>query len=83
MNVWIAASLVLAVGFVPCILVCLRSDVGSSVAAVTVAGTISVVMLVTMDIGFRRPPLIDLAVVMAPMALIGSLAFVRFLERRR
>jgi multisubunit Na+/H+ antiporter MnhF subunit len=82
-NEWLAASLVLTVGFVPCALVCIRADLGSSVAALSVASTLAVVLLVTMTIAFRRTSLIDLAVVLAPMAVIGSLAFVRFLERRR
>ena len=33
MNEWLAASLVLTVGFVPYALVCIRADLGSSVAA--------------------------------------------------
>ncbi len=83
MNVWIAASLALGCGFIPCAIVCMRSDLGSSLAALAVASTISVVMLITMDVGFEEPSLIDLAVVLAPMSMIGSLALIRFLERRR
>jgi multisubunit Na+/H+ antiporter MnhF subunit len=83
MNVWLAASLALSCGFVPCCAVCLRSDLGSALAALSVASVITVVLLITMTVGFERPPFVELAVVLAPMALIGSLAFVRFLERRR
>jgi multisubunit Na+/H+ antiporter MnhF subunit len=83
MNVWIAASLVLSCGFVPCCVVCLRNDLGSSLAALAVASVIAVVALMTMTVGFARPGFMELAVVLAPMALIGSLAFVRFLERKR
>ncbi len=83
MNLWLAASLVLAVGFVPCVWVCLRGDLGSALAALSVASVLTVVLLMTLTVAFARPPFIELAIVLAPMAVIGSLAFARFLERRR
>ncbi len=83
MNLWLAASLVLACGFVPCILVCTRSDLGSGLAALSVASVLAVVMLMTLTVAFARPPFIQLGLVLAPLSVIGSFAFVRFLERRR
>ena len=83
MNLWLAASFVLSVGFVPCLWACLRSDLGSALAALSVASVLTVVLLMTLTIAFARPPFIELAVVLAPMAVIGSLTFARFLERRR
>ena len=83
MNVWLAASLVLAAGFVPCLWVCVRGDFGSAVAALSVASVLTVVLLMTLTVAFARPPFIELAVVLGPMAVIGTLMFARFLERRR
>jgi multisubunit Na+/H+ antiporter MnhF subunit len=83
MNVWLAASLVLSCAFIPCAAVCVRGDLGSAVAALSLASLITIVLLITMTIGFARPGFIELGLVLAPMALIGSLAFVRFMERRR
>jgi multisubunit Na+/H+ antiporter MnhF subunit len=83
MNLWLSASLVLVCGFVPCIWVAARSDVGSGLAALSVAGVITVVVLMTLTVALARPPFIQLALVLAPIAVIGTLAFVRYVERRR
>ena len=83
MNVWLVASLVLIVALVPCFVVAARSDLGSALAALNVASVLVVTILVTMTVGFERPPFISLAIVLGPMAMIGSFAFLRFLERRR
>jgi multisubunit Na+/H+ antiporter MnhF subunit len=83
MNVWMAASIVLAAGFVPCAVVCVRADVGSALAALSVASIIAVVLLMTMTMVVHRPPFIELGLVLAPVGVVGSLGFVRFLERRR
>ncbi len=83
MNLWLTVSVVVACGFVPCILVCARSDLGSGLAALSVASVLAVVMLMTLTVAFARPPFIQLGLVLAPMSVIGSFAFVRFLERRR
>ena len=38
-------------------------------------------ILMLLSEGFRRQPFIDLAVVFAPMSLVGSLTFARLMER--
>jgi multisubunit Na+/H+ antiporter MnhF subunit len=83
MNLWMTASLVLACGFVPCIWVGARSDMGSALAALSIASVIAATMLITLTVALARPPFIELGVVLAPLALLGSLTFVRFIERRR
>jgi multisubunit Na+/H+ antiporter MnhF subunit len=83
MNLWMAASVALACGFVPCIWVSARDDMGSALAALSVASVIAVTMLITLTVALARPPFIELGVVLAPLALLGSLTFVRFIERRR
>jgi multisubunit Na+/H+ antiporter MnhF subunit len=83
MSVWLAASIVLTCGLGPCCLGCLRSDVVSALAAYNVAAAVAALLLVTMTVAFNRQPFIDLAVVLVPLSAGGSLAFVRFLGRRR
>ena len=41
-------------------------------------GTVTILMLLAE--GFHRQPFIDLAVVFAPMSLVGALAFARLME---
>jgi multisubunit Na+/H+ antiporter MnhF subunit len=83
MSSWLAASIVLACGLVPCCLGCLRSDVISALAAYNVAAVGAALLIVTMTMAFNRQPFIDLAIVLVPLSAGGSLAFVRFLARRR
>ena len=82
MSVWMAASIALACGFVPCAITCLRADTVSALAALNLAGVLALLILVTLTVAFGRQPFIDLAVVLGPISLGGLLAFVRFLERR-
>lgn len=79
---WLIAAVVLACGVLPCALVCLRADIISALAALNLAGVLAVALLMMLSVAFGRQPFIDLAVVLAPLAMSGLLAFVRFLERR-
>ncbi len=83
MSIWTAASIVLACGLGLCLLACLRSDTGAALAALNLAGVTAVLALVTMTVALDRQSFIDLAVVLAPLSVGGTLAFVRFLERTR
>lgn len=83
MSVWLAASIVLACGLLACGLACVRADPPAGLAALNVAGVTAVMLLVTLAEAFQRQPFIDLGVVLGATSLAGSLAFVRFLERRR
>lgn len=80
---WLIAAVVLACGVLPCVLLCVRADVISALAALSLAGLLVVALLMMLSVAFRRQPFIDLAVVLAPLSMGGLLAFVRFLERRR
>lgn len=82
MTVWLAASIALSCGIGACLLGCARADTAASLAALNVAGVAAVTALVTMTVAFARQPFIDLAVVLAPLSVAGSLAFVRYLARR-
>lgn len=83
MSIWMAASIALIAGFVPCTLACLRRDVAAVLAVLNLAGVLTVLALITLSVEFKRQSFVDLAVVLAPVSIGGSLAFVRYLERRR
>ena len=46
-----------------------------------VAAVLLSTILMLLSEGFHRQPFIDLAVVFAPMSLVGSLMFARLMER--
>ncbi len=52
---------------------CLLAKAADALAALEIAGVLVTTILVLLSEGFHRQPFIDLAVVLAPMALIGSL----------
>lgn len=83
MSVWLAASIAMLAGLAPCTVACLRGDIGAALAALNVAGTTTALILVTLSVAFTRQAFVDLAVVLAPLSIGGSLAFVRYLERER
>ena len=62
MNLWLAASFVALVGFIPCLWVvrCVAIS-GSALAGLSVASVLAVVMLMTLTVAFARPPFIELA----------------------
>lgn len=81
MNEWEIAAAVLGFALIPCGVVALRSDAPSGLAAVQLAGVLLSTILMLLAEGFHRQPFIDLAVVFAPMSLVGSLLFARLMER--
>jgi multisubunit Na+/H+ antiporter MnhF subunit len=81
MNEWEIAAAVLGFALIPCLAVCLLAEAADALAALEIAGVLVTTILVLLSEGFHRQPFIDLAVVLAPMALIGSLTFARLMER--
>jgi multicomponent Na+:H+ antiporter subunit F len=81
-NEFLIAALALAVTLVPCLVVCARAPLLEGVVALELAGTIATVALLLLAAGFERQPFADLALAAGLLSFVGSLAFVRFLERR-
>jgi multisubunit Na+/H+ antiporter MnhF subunit len=81
MNEWEIAAAALGFALVPCLAVCFLSAAPHGLVALELAGVLLVTILMLLAEGFHRQPFIDLAVVLAPMALIGSLLFARLMER--
>lgn len=81
MNKWEIAATVLGFALIPCLLVCLLAPPPHGLVALEIAGVLVSTILMLLSEGFHRQPFVDLAVVLAPMALIGSLTFARLMER--
>jgi multisubunit Na+/H+ antiporter MnhF subunit len=80
-NVWLIAALALLPVLLACGIVCLRSSALSGLVAMELASAVSVVELMLLSEGAHRQPFIDLALVLAVMGFVGSLAFARLMER--
>lgn len=81
MNEWEVAATVLGFALIPCIGMVLLVPPPHGLAGMQVASVLVATILVLLSEGFHRQPFIDLAVVFAPMALVGSLIFARLMER--
>ena len=82
MNGWVLAASVLVLGgLVPCLAVSLRASAMEGLVALELAGVISVLVLLLLAEGFQRQPFVDLALVLAVLSFVGTLAFVRYMER--
>ena len=81
MNEWEIAATVLGFALIPCGAVALLTAPPHGLAALEVAAVLLTTILVLLAEGLHRQPFIDLAVVFAPMSLVGSLLFARLMER--
>jgi multisubunit Na+/H+ antiporter MnhF subunit len=80
-NEWQIAATVLGFALIPCIGVALLAPPPHGLSAMQAASVLLSTILVLLSEGFHRQPFIDLAVVFAPMALVGSFVFARLMER--
>jgi multicomponent Na+:H+ antiporter subunit F len=81
MNAWIWSGVALLPGLLACGLVAARGGVLSALVALELAGVLSAVELMVLAEATHRQPFIDLALTLAVMSFVGSLAFARLLER--
>ena len=80
---WTAATFALVAGYVPCLIVVVRADIVSALAALILGSSLATLALITLTESLQSQSFIDLAVVLVPVSLAGSLAFIRHLERHR
>jgi multisubunit Na+/H+ antiporter MnhF subunit len=80
-NEWEIAAAVLGFALIPCAGVAMLAPPPHGLAGMQVASVLLSTILVLLAEGFHRQPFVDLAVVFAPMALVGSLIFARLMER--
>lgn len=81
MNEWLIAAAVLAFALIPCLAVAVLAAAEHGLAALELAAVLVATILMLLAEGFRRQPFIDLAVVFAPLSVVGSLTFARLMER--
>jgi multisubunit Na+/H+ antiporter MnhF subunit len=80
-NEWEIAATVLGFALIPCLAVALLAEPPHGLAALEMASVLLTTILMLLAEGFHRQPFIDLAVVFAPLSLVGSLLFARLMER--
>ncbi|HEX3316425.1 MAG TPA: MrpF/PhaF family protein [Solirubrobacteraceae bacterium] len=81
MNGWLIAATILLAALLPLLVVALRSPVADALVAVELASVIATLALLLLAEGFHHNYLFDVALVMAVITFVGSLAYVRMLER--
>jgi len=81
MNVWFVFSILLLLCLIPCGLVSLRGAVMERMLALQTAQIIMVFTILLTAEGLHRTIYQDVALTLAIMSFVSSLAFIRFLER--
>jgi multicomponent Na+:H+ antiporter subunit F len=81
-NAWLAGTLAVSAGLLPCAAVALRADeVMERVVALEMASVLLTLALVMLAEAMQRPVFLDLALTQALLSFGGALVFARFLER--
>jgi len=81
-NVWLIGATVLACGLLPCLYVCLRGPLPDSIVALELASATATLVLLLLAEGFHRDSYFTLPIVLAGLAIVGTMVFVRFLGER-
>lgn len=80
---WLATATVFLVGMVACGLAAWRRAPLEALVALELGGTLVVMVLVCLTVGFQRSVYGDVPVTAAVLNWVGSLVYVRFLDRSR
>jgi multicomponent Na+:H+ antiporter subunit F len=75
------AGVLLVGGLGPCLLAVSRGDGVARLAALNVAGPLTVLLCLVLAAAFQRSSYVDVALVLAPVSFAGTLVYARFLER--
>jgi multicomponent Na+:H+ antiporter subunit F len=75
------AGLLLVGGLGPCLLAASRGPHPARLAALNLAGPLTVLLCLVLAAAFQRSSYVDVALVLAPISFAGSLVYARFLER--
>jgi multicomponent Na+:H+ antiporter subunit F len=81
MNAWLVAGAALLAALVPLGVFAFRGPIADRLVAMELAGVLETLALLALAEGFDRDVYFDLAVVMGVLSFVGSLVYVRFLER--
>ena len=82
-TVWLAAGTVLLVGVGVCGLAAWRRPPFEALIALELAGTLTTVTLVCLTVGFQQSTYGNVPILAAVLSWVGSLVYVRFLDRSR
>jgi multisubunit Na+/H+ antiporter MnhF subunit len=82
MNVWLVGATVLLAGLVPCAWVLVRGRLIDALVALELSSTLVTVVLLLLAEGFGRSSYFELALVLAAIQFVGTLAYVRFFGGR-
>jgi multicomponent Na+:H+ antiporter subunit F len=81
-NAWLAGTLAVGAGLLPCAAVALRAgEVMERVVALEMASVLLTLALAMLAEAMQRPIFLDLALTQALLSFGGGLVFARFLER--
>ncbi|WP_255952073.1 monovalent cation/H+ antiporter complex subunit F [Streptomyces odontomachi] len=81
MNAWLlAAAFLVPGGLVPPLWLACRGPVEQRIAAMSLASTVMAAVFLLLTEGFGRPAYIDVALVLAVLAPVGTLVFARCVE---
>jgi multicomponent Na+:H+ antiporter subunit F len=81
MTIWLAATIALVPPLAIAALMCARGNLAERFAAVQLAGSIAVLLLIMMSFAFDQASLIDLALTLALLTLPATLLYAVFVER--
>ncbi len=81
MNAWLIAATALLVGLVPCLFVCLRAPIMDALVTLELAAVVVTLTLLLLAEGFARSSYYTLPLVLSALGFVGSLVFVRLLNR--
>jgi len=79
-NEWEIVAAILAAALLPCLGVCALARVADGLVAMEIAGTLVVTILMVLAEGLQRQPFIDLALTLAILTILATLAIARLLE---
>jgi multisubunit Na+/H+ antiporter MnhF subunit len=80
-NVWLIGAAVLACGLLPCLFICIRAPLFDALVALELASAIATLVLLLLAEGFHRASYFTLPIVLAALAFVGTMVFVRFLGK--
>jgi multisubunit Na+/H+ antiporter MnhF subunit len=80
-NAWLIAATALLVGLVPCLFVCLRAPIMDALVTLELAAVVVTLTLLLLAEGFARSSYYTLPLVLSALGFVGSLVFVRLLDR--
>jgi multisubunit Na+/H+ antiporter MnhF subunit len=82
MNAWLASALVLMLGALgPCVWLVARGRAIERLLGLDLGGVVMVIVMLLVSQGLGRSSYVDLSLVLAPLAVAGTLVFARFLGR--